>query len=403
MYRLFSVRALPVRNEDGTVREWVGVHTDITEDRERQQTLRDTVTALRQQQELVDAAQRLNDAGFWRFQPSNSGLYLSPGSRHLLGLPLTGEISMEEARTAVHPDDLARSGAAMQQALRGGEYRLEFRVVLSSGENRWLLSVARMVELGGEDRYLVGMHLDITTQKRSAEALMRTEKLAVAGRLAATIAHEINNPLEAVTNLLYLLQSTALDRDQQAYCALMADELRRVGEITTHTLRFHRQTTRPAHIRVEDLLESVLALFGGRLRNASVEVECRFRKTREVFGYDGELRQVIANLVGNAVDAMSGGPIRPRRLLLRAREETRGGRAGVVVTVADTGPGIATATLQHIFDPFFTTKGEFGTGLGLWVTTEIVNKHGGTLQVRSYCGVEKSGTVFRVFLPQNGM
>ena len=173
-----------------------------------------------------------------------------------------------------------------------------------------------------------------------------------------------------------------------------------MSEIAKHTLRFHRQTTRANHTRIDRLMESVLTLFEGRLRNADIKVMCALSDKHEVFGFDGELRQVLANLVGNSIDAMNGSTSR-RILHLRTKEgiSRKSGRPGVIITVADTGTGIPASTLARIFEPFYTTKGDVGTGLGLWVSSEIVEKHQGELRLRSSQAQERHGTVFRLFLP----
>ena len=401
VYRLCSVHALPVQNTDGAVREWVGVHTDITEDRRTQQALRDTIGVLREQRELLEVAQFTNNVGFWRYRPSKGDLYLSSGSRRLLNLPLEGEVTFDEATAAVFPDDIPKVQHAMNEALRTGNYHLEFRTAaVPPQESCWFLGTARTLFTPEGEPYLVGMNLDITRQKRGADVLIRTEKLAIAGRLAASIAHEINNPLEAIGNLLYLLLGTPLSEEQQEHCAAMSKELHRVTEITKHTLGFHRQTPKAKITRIDRLIESVLTLFEGRLRGAGIQTKCVLSDKHEVLGFEGELRQVLANLVGNAIDAMGGNSAR-RILHLRSKEGTsaQSGRSGVTITIADTGTGMPVSTLAHIFEAFYTTKGEIGTGLGLWVSSEIIEKHQGELRVRSSQAPGQHGTIFRLFLP----
>jgi signal transduction histidine kinase len=235
---------------------------------------------------------------------------------------------------------------------------------------------------------------DITERKRTEDALLRNEKLAAVGRLASSIAHEINNPLESVTNLLYLAR-TSNDSGQIAdYLATAESELRRASAITSTTLRFHRQSTRPAQVDCDDLIGGVLGIHQSRMKNAGVSLERHTRSTRPICCSEGEIRQVLSNLVANAVDAMqaTGG-----RLLIRTREthHWHTNRPGVAITVADTGPGIPAPVLARIFEAFFTTKGDAGTGLGLWISREIVDRHHGRLNVRS----NRSGTVFILFLP----
>ncbi len=239
--------------------------------------------------------------------------------------------------------------------------------------------------------------VNLTEQKRSEEVLRRTEKLAAAGRLAASIAHEINNPLEAITNCLYLLDGLNLGDDARSYLQMAQRELDRVTHITTQTLRFYRQSTRPALTDVADLFESVLALYEARMRGHGIQTIREYRGAPPILAMDGEVRQVLANLVGNAVDAMAGGP-EPRILHLRVRAKRcwRTGAPGVSVLIADRGTGIGPAILDRIFEPFFSTKGITGTGLGLWVTREIIAKHNGRLQIRTR-EQAPSGTVFRLF------
>jgi PAS domain S-box-containing protein len=240
---------------------------------------------------------------------------------------------------------------------------------------------------------------DLSLQKKSEEVLRRTEKLAVAGRLAASISHEINNPLEAVTNCLYLVSQTSLPSDARDYLELAQKELDRVTQITVQTLRFYRASTRPAHTDVHELIDTVLTLLESRLRRLKIEIIRDFRGHPILFAHDGELRQVLANLIGNAIDALSEGG----RILIRTTpsHDWVHGSEGIAITVADTGTGMDRTTLQRIFEPFFSTKGTTGTGLGLWISHEIVSKHHGRIRVRSRQTVPDNpgGTVFRIFIP----
>jgi signal transduction histidine kinase len=233
--------------------------------------------------------------------------------------------------------------------------------------------------------------------KRAQEALRRSEKLAVTGRLAASIAHEINNPLEAVTNLLYLIRTDSSQENLELYLNEVDRELARVTEITTQTLRFYREPNKPVETDLAGVLESVLVLYQSRLIAANITVEQQIRMpSAAVLSSPGELRQVIANIIGNAVDAMRRGG----RLRIRiSHEKGQGGSDGVRLTIADSGSGIPPDLLPKIFEPFITTKGETGTGLGLWVTWEIVRKNGWTLQVRSSQQAGRSGTTFSLCMP----
>ncbi len=248
-----------------------------------------------------------------------------------------------------------------------------------------------------EDLQLAIFFVDLSEQKRGEEVLRRTEKLAAAGRLAASIAHEINNPLEAITNCLYLLEQGTLDEESRSYLLMAQRELDRVTHITTQTLRFYRQSTGPTRTDIADLIESVLVLYEARIRDHGIEVVREYADAPTIIALEGELRQVLANLIGNAVDAMMGGP-EPRRLVLRAHacHSGRTGEPALAIVVSDRGSGMSPATLRRIFEPFFSTKGITGTGLGLWVSREIITKHSAQIQVRSREGV---GTVFRLVFP----
>ncbi len=238
---------------------------------------------------------------------------------------------------------------------------------------------------------------DLTLQKQSEEVLRRTEKLAVAGRFAASIAHEINNPLEAVINCLYLLAQTSLTPDGVHYLDLAQKELNRVAQITMQTLRFYRRSTRPAQTDFHDLVDSVITIFDARLTRAEIQVVRRLHPVPTVLAHDGEIRQVLANLVGNAIDALpTGGSI-----IIRTSASSHSGRPGVALSIADTGTGMDPAILKRIFEPFFSTKGITGTGLGLWISHEIIERHHGSLRVRSRVRTPTSpgGTVFRIFIP----
>ncbi len=253
------------------------------------------------------------------------------------------------------------------------------------------------------DRELAVFIADLRHQKRSEEVLRRTEKLAVAGRLAASIAHEINNPLAAITNCLYLVQQTQLEEQGRSYLEIAQKELDRVAQITVQTLRFHRQSSRPMATRPSELAETVLALFESRIHRQNIRVERRFRETLPIIAFEGEVRQVIVNLLSNAIDAMPfGGCIQVRTA---ATCNWKSGETGLALTVCDHGSGMGGETVARLFEPFYSTKGITGTGLGLWVSKEIVDRHHGTIRVRSrLAGPGIAGkTIFRVFFPAHGV
>ena len=256
--------------------------------------------------------------------------------------------------------------------------------------------------VGGTTRDITDIKNAEQALRENAERIRQSEKLAVVGRLASSIAHEINNPLEAVTNLVYLARRETTPSLLGQFLEQAQEELERVSLITRETLRFHRQNSSPARVDLAGVMDSVLRLYQGRLHSAQVGVERRYRHHPEVVCLPDEIRQVLANLVGNAVDAMTRNT-HQRRLCLGMAAATRQsmGERGLRITVADNGSGISPEARLRIFEPFFTTKESTGTGLGLWVSHEIVKKHGGDLRFRSSAG-SPHGTVFTVFLPEAG-
>ena len=312
----------------------------------------------------------------------------------LLPGPDGGSLSVQAALAEMVEISLARAGETLERTCLD-----------HAGATLPVLLGAAILnpEAAPADRQLAAFLVDLREQKRGEEVLRRTEKLAAAGRLAASIAHEINNPLEAITNCIYLLEQCDLAEAPAHYVHLAQQELARVSHITTQTLRFYRQSTRPARTDLAELVETVLALYEARLRDHDIVVVREFRPTPLVTVYDGEIRQVLANLVGNALDAMTanlaGGESAGRLLLrLRSSRNWRTGEECVSVLVADTGSGMDAQTLRRIYEPFFSTKGVTGTGLGLWVSQEIIARHHGGVRVRTSQRVP-SGTVFRLVLP----
>jgi PAS domain S-box-containing protein len=282
----------------------------------------------------------------------------------------------------------------LEKAL-AGEWSTE--TVRSS--DRWIRSVAAPIFMNGKILGGVAVNSDVTQIRLQDEALRRSEKLAAVGQLASSIAHEINNPLESITNLLYLIRQSDSMEDVQHYTTLAQSELARVTQITLQTLRFNRQHSKPIKVDLAELLQTVMALYTGRLLVRNIDAGMKMMAAPQVLALEGEIRQVVNNLVRNALDAMSYGG----RLLLRLhpQEDWRTGTKGVRLTVADTGEGIGPEMKAHLYEPFQTTKEMTGTGLGLWVSKGIVEKHGGHIRTRSRRG-EGHGTVFAVWLPVEG-
>jgi len=255
-------------------------------------------------------------------------------------------------------------------------------------------------EADGNVSGIIVLGVDVTERKKAQNALLRSEKLAAAGLLASSIAHEINNPLEAVTNLLFLARDAAISPVAKELLEIADNELRRVAAVVTKSLGFHRQYSKPLPVHIDSLIDSAISIYQRRITQAEIEVERRSRTTPAITCIDGEIRQVLSNLIGNAIDAMK---MQGGRLMIRSRSAMHwtSGRLGVLITVADTGPGISRHNLSKIFEPFFSTKGEQGTGLGLWISNEIIERHRGILRVKSRAEQTYYGTVFTVFLPRD--
>jgi PAS domain S-box-containing protein len=246
---------------------------------------------------------------------------------------------------------------------------------------------------------LVGVVLvfrDATADRKSQELLRKTEKIAAAARLAATVAHEINNPLEAVSNLVYLAKLRAGMPDQALQdLALAEQELNRVSHVTRQTLGFYREASQPDKLDVPTIVESVLRLYSNKFKTKNIQVVHESEPCPPLQGFPGELQQVVANIISNGADAVEPGGT------LKVSVFCVDGETGktVQVRVEDDGPGIAAENLDRIFEPFFTTKKNVGTGLGLWVSKTIVERHGGTIEVESRSDNGSHGTVFSISIP----
>ncbi len=237
---------------------------------------------------------------------------------------------------------------------------------------------------------------DISHERKLTEALLNNERVASVGRLASSIAHEIQNPLESVANLLFLAQGASNLGEVAAYLETADRELRRAAAITRQTLRFNRQSEDGTSLYCDQLVRDVLVLQHARILNASTDVDSSRMAQLSIHCNEGEIRQILNNLITNAIDAM---PERGGRLTLRTRQSRRHGVSGAIITVADTGGGMSSGTLHQSFEAFFTTKGSKGNGLGLWISRQIAERHGGTLKARSSQRKQHHGSVFQLFLP----
>ncbi|HYN16063.1 MAG TPA: PAS domain S-box protein [Terriglobales bacterium] len=299
------------------------------------------------------------------------------------------------------PADRLAEGDQVLASIRRGERVEHFETTRVTKDGRLLnvaLTVSPMRDANGTIIGASTIARDLTQIKMAEQALRNSEKLVVAGRMAATVAHEINGPLEAVANILFLLEQAELGHTAREFISMAQEEVKRIGQITKLTLGFHREgeERRAVPLKISELFDGILTLYGYRIESLGVTIEKRYDSAGEVIGDASELRQVFSNLIVNAVDALAK---MGDRLCIHVRDSVEWGdmgRKGVRIIVADNGSGIPREIRHRLFEPFFTTKGEKGTGLGLWVSQSLVEKHGGQLRVRSTPGV---GTAFSIFLP----
>lgn len=297
-----------------------------------------------------------------------------------------------------HPETLPKVLVAWRAALATGQpFQMIFPLRGADGTFREFLTLAMPVrDANGRVVRWFGTNTDMTEQRRAEEALRQSEKLAATGRLAASIAHEINNPLEAVTNLVYLARKQPAN--VRKYLDLADQELDRIAQITKNTLGFYRDSTATREMDLCAVLEEVLALYTRKLEFKRITVRPEYDAGIKIAGFPGEVRQIFANLIANAIEALSeGGSLCIRASKVRARDGSN--RSGVRIMFFDNGTGIAPTHRKRIFEPFYTTKQDVGTGLGLWLTMQLIDKHHGNLRVRSSVRPGRSWTAFSVFLP----
>ncbi|MGA8907197.1 MAG: ATP-binding protein [Acidobacteriaceae bacterium] len=292
-------------------------------------------------------------------------------------------VSNEEVETSLH---VKRSweGNLVQHARDGHEIVVSTRKVVNR-EGDAILEIQR----------------DITSQIQAEEALRQAERLAAMGRVAGIIAHEINNPLEAITNVFYLLRNhPSLDEEARYYANLADQELQRAAHITRQTLSFYRDSKQPIAVSITDLLDNVVDLQQRPIVASHITLQKKYSSRGIVHGFPGELRQVFLNLIANAIQAMPAGGTLRLRVADATDRETQ--RRGIAVSITDTGNGIRPEDARRLFQPFFTTKSAKGTGLGLWISKGIVQKYEGAIGFRSFHSPRGACTCFRVFLPLAG-
>ena len=387
-FRPFLTRIEPLRDKGGNITQWFGTNTEVDALHKTQLALEKSQAGLNQVLTATkDAIVSVNHD--WTLS------YMNPMAERLYGPSdrLVGRNFWE-----AFPDAASTGSPFLEPCTRAMEEGVAASFEAKYGEP---LHYTLSVEVYPSKDGIVTFSRDITKLKHAAAMVLQNEKLAAVGRLASSIAHEINNPLEAVTNLLYLARSSASLEESMPYLNSADVELRRACTITKQTLRFHRQTSRPMFVTFADLVKDIFMGQHSRLTNSGATVQERDRSARSVLCREGEIRQLLSNFISNAIDAMH---LRGGTLFVRGRDgrNWKTGETGMVLTIADTGVGMSEATRSKVFEPFYTTKGIGGIGLGLWISKGIVDRHEGILRIKSRQGSSSSGTVLTLFLPTNG-
>lgn len=354
--------------------------------------LRAALASLQIRTDALMEAQQASNAAVWTFNVNDGHLYWAEGGAQVFGQPVAADAPQEATVNLIVDEDRARVLEEYAQAMNAKRaFRSEFRVRWPNGEIHWLES--RGTPSTVNTKIWHGVTLDITDRKNAELALVRSEKLAAIGRLSATIAHEVNNPLEAVTNLLYLAQSEPeLPPDAREYLHRADQELARLGGIARRTLTFVRPKSSPGPVHVLEVVDAVVAMFLPRCTARSAEIRILHDSDLLLAIPSDDLRQVLTNLVSNACDALpeSGG---------RIEIEIARASSMAALSVRDNGAGIAPENISRIFDPFFTTKEDVGTGIGLWVTKDLIEKNGGRITLQTGGLRDGFRTEFRVELP----
>ena len=374
--------ANPLFDDSGNVRGAVGALIDITERKRMEQTLRERADLL----DLASEAIMVRDFdGIVRFWNSGAAVLYGWTPEEAVGRDLH---RLLQTRFPVSREEI-------ESTLIQGK-RWEGNVIQFTKDGREIVTACRKsLQRGGKKRGVVlEICRDITAQLRSEEALRRSEKLAAMGRMAGIVAHEINNPLGGITNVFYLLREhPSLDAEARKYARMAEEELARVTHITRQTLGFYRESAQAIPVSISSLLDDILEFQTHQLQMNKVIVDRRYRSYGVVQGFPGELKQVFLNLICNAIEAMPNGG----RLRVHVGESFEPG--GVRVFISDTGAGIGPEDAKRLFEPFFSTKSTKGTGLGLWISKGIIEKHEGAIRFRSVNLQGGNVTCFSIFIP----
>jgi PAS domain S-box-containing protein len=386
-YRWHLGRALAQPDETGAIVRWIGTFTDIEDQKRAEEALLRVAAIVESSDDAIFSKDLHGYIQSW-----------NRGAERIYGYSASEMLGQHVSK--ITPPDRRSELEGIFAKVRTGqsiEHLETIRVRKDGKPVEVSLTISPIRTSAGTVSGASTIARDITERNRASEALRKTEKLAATGRLAGTMAHEINNPLEAITHLLYLIErNPSLDQSAREYTRVAMEEVGRIGHIAKQALGFYREALTPVDVNIAELIENVVELYAAGAQNKNVTLDAQIETRAAILAFPGEMRQVFSNLIVNAVDAVRrGGTVKIR---VKHGRNWKSRTMGVRVLVSDNGPGIPSEARARIFEPFFTTKGEKGTGVGLWVSEGIIEKHRGRIRVKSSTGISH-GTTFSVFLP----
>src|SRR5579859_6679208 len=382
-----SLTVSPIKDMRGKIIGAAKIARNITQQKQAEQLVRRLAAIVESSEDAIYSTDLNGNITSW-----------NRGAERIFGYTL--EEILELPVAVIIPPELRADESLLLRKVQAGDRIDHFQTVRINkrGDRIYVpLTISPVRDEHGQISGAAKIARDITQQKKLEEALYTSERLASVGRLAATVAHEINNPLQAVTNFIHLAKQQSVSAPKiMRYLADADRELGRVVHLAQQTLGFYRDNSYPVLMPVSDVLEDVLAIYERKFTYKDLKIEKRLEPGLTICTAQGELKQVISNLLANAIDASA----RAGKIIVHARasRDFRSGRRGIRITMADTGSGIAQEDRAKVFTPFFTTKKDVGTGLGLWITKDLLEKKGGSIRFRSRAS-ERSGTVMSIYLP----
>jgi PAS domain S-box-containing protein len=381
-----SVTISPVRDDTGRVIAASKIARDVS-DRKRTDETRFRLAAIVDSADDAIIGKDLNGI----VRTWNEGAHRTFGytAEEMIGQPILRLI----------PHDLQYEEEEILRKLRAGERIDHYETIRARKSGETFEVSVTISPIRDESGHVIGaskIARDISDRKRIERLLVQSEKLAATGRMAAAIAHEINNPLESLMNLIFLARQNApAGSKAQRYLLTAEEELERVSHIARQTLGYYRDTGSPVDVHLHDLIQNVLTVYNSKLLSAAISVDTRFNDLQKIRVSKGEMLQVFSNVIANAIDAMP----HDGRLTISTRNVISSSGDGIQIVIRDNGTGISAENLPRVFEPFFTTKGDLGTGIGLWVAKQLVDGRGGQISINSDTQPGKTGTTVTVFIP----